>query len=255
MKDFFKGLNAAVPIAIGYLPIAVTFGLLGLSSGLPGWAVIAMSVLVYAGASQFIAANLVALGASVPQIILTTMVVNIRHLLMSASLATRARRFRRVAAGLIAFGVTDETFVVAMARSGGIKEDPAQLLDARFLLGLNFFSYFAWTGGTALGVLMAGLLPVRLVSGLTVALYAMFIGLLMPQVKAARGVGIIALSAAVLNYVLGFFLPGSWPIVAATIAASSIGMWLPERAEAPEGPPALEQDGAGIKGVEEGDLL
>ncbi|MGE5575751.1 MAG: AzlC family ABC transporter permease [Syntrophothermus sp.] len=227
-EDFLKGLNAALPIVVGYLPIAVTYGLLGLSSGLPGWAVIAMSVLVYAGASQFIAANLVALGASVPQIVLTTMVVNIRHLLMSASLATRVRQLRRAVAGLIAFGVTDETFVVAMTHAGGTKEEPAPRLTALFLLGLNLFAYLSWVGGTALGVFVADLLPVCLVSGLTVALYAMFISLLAPQVRALREVGLIAFLAAILNYVLGLFLPGSWPIVLATVAASSLGMWLPE---------------------------
>nr|MBO2470792.1 branched-chain amino acid ABC transporter permease [Bacillota bacterium] len=88
-RAFFRGVRTGVPIAVGYLPISMAFGVLARSAGLPEVAAVAMSVLVYAGASQFVAVNLLALGVAWSEIVLTTFLLNLRHLLMTAALSRR----------------------------------------------------------------------------------------------------------------------------------------------------------------------
>lgn len=90
--DFLSGMKKALPVAFGYIPIAITYGILAENTGIPAYITVLMSVVVFAGASQFVALNLIALGLGSWEIISTTFVVNFRHFLMSASLSQKIIR-------------------------------------------------------------------------------------------------------------------------------------------------------------------
>ena len=117
-----RGLGAAWPICLGFLPIGLSLGVLAQKAGLLPWQVAAMSVLVFAGGSQFIAVGMLAGGASAATIIGTTFLINLRHLLMSSALASCLSGARRRFLVFFAYGVTDESFAVNLTRfrEGGV---------------------------------------------------------------------------------------------------------------------------------------
>lgn len=219
---FAQGLKAGLPIAIGYLPIALAFGLLARSAGVSLLTTVLMSLLVFAGASQFIAVNLLALGTQAWEIVLTTLVINLRHFLMSASLSQRlAPGLSKPWRSLLAFGITDETFTVASLQT-------QSTLAAPFILGLNLFAYASWVLGSGLGVLLASGLPAALQASMGIALYAMFIGLLVPSLRNGLPVVVVVLAAvvfqAIMNWVPGLsFLATGWKLVISAGLASMLG--------------------------------
>ena len=225
IAELCRGFKAGAPIAVGFLPIAITFGLLAKTAGLPDYAGILMSLLVYAGASQFVGVNLVLAGASVGEVLIATFVLNLRHFLMSAALAPRlgaevSRSWRSV----LAFGVTDETFTISALQKEA-------MLTPEFLLGLNVVAFLSWNVGTWLGFFVATELPEVLKSSMGVALYAMFIGLLIPGVKKSREALIVAATAATLNALFHWSaaysgLSGGWGIIIATVASAALGAYL-----------------------------
>lgn len=228
---FIKGAKAGTPIAIGYIPIGMAFGLLAKSTGLPGEIALMMSLIVFAGASQFVAVNLLAVGAASAEIILTTFIINLRHLLMTSSLAQRLPEgLSRKSMALLAYGVTDESFTVA-----SLQDD--KKIHPSFLLGLNLIGFVAWNIGTAAGLFLASGLPSSVQSSMGIALYAMFVGLLIPSMRKSRPVLITALLAAAIHSLLHWIPPFSgistgWSIVIATIlAAGTAGFLFPEGVE------------------------
>lgn len=222
---FSRGIKQGTPIALGYIPIGTTFGLLARSNGIPNHITILMSVLVFAGASQFITVNLIALGAGHLEIVTTTFLVNLRHLLMSASLAPKFEKdLSKKIKSLIGFGITDETFALASLKD-------TDNIKTEFILGVNFIAYSSWVGGTILGVFFGDLLPTVLQNSLGIALYAMFIGLLVPKLKQSRSFLIVSGIAMGANGFLQWsptfdFLNDSWAIMISTIFAAGAGVVL-----------------------------
>ena len=221
-KSFWQGCQAALPIAIGYLPIAITFGLLADAAGLETYLICAMSAIIYAGASQFIGISLLALGTGWGEIIFTTFILNLRHFLMSATLAQRIpEKTSNFWRSLLAYGITDETFSVAAFQKN-------TALDKSFLLGLNTLSFAAWNFGTWLGAVFGTTVPAILQSSMGIALYAMFIGLLVPQMKKYRPALIVACLSMFINSLytilpLAANLSAGWGIIIATITAAALG--------------------------------
>src|SRR5699024_5460002 len=145
------GLYAGLPVAIGYVPIAIAYGALGVASGLTWWHTVLMSLPVFAGASQFMAGGMLAAGAGAVQIVISTFVLTFRYLCMSLSLFDRLRSFpvsKRVA---VALGVTDETFAVLVVRA----EDKQYKPTPRFVAGTMLTAYLAWVGGSVIGAIFA----------------------------------------------------------------------------------------------------
>ncbi|MGM0410335.1 MAG: AzlC family ABC transporter permease [Bacillota bacterium] len=222
-----NGLKAGFPVAIGYLPIALTFGLLARNSGLSFINTFLMSVMVFAGASQFVAVNLLALGTGIGEVVLTTFILNFRHFLMSASLSQKVKEnIPQNLLALLSFGITDETFSVASMQD--------EKFDAKFLFGLNLISYLAWISGTAAGHCLGATLPEIIQASMGIALYAMFIGLLVPNLKKSKAAiftTIIAIIFSSIFYFLSDFINISegWEIVLVTIFASFIAtIFFPE---------------------------
>ncbi|RDI47841.1 AzlC family ABC transporter permease [Falsibacillus pallidus] len=215
-SSFREGIKGGVSIAIGYLPIALTFGLLAKTTGLSFLDTVMMSLVVFAGASQYIALSLIALGSGIFEIIFTTFIVNIRHLLMSASLNEKVEDDSLLKKAVYAFGITDETFSVAATKEGTVS--------TRYIFGVTSISYASWVVNSGIGFLIGANLPQTLQEGMTVALYAMFVGLLVPSLKTSRKVLFLASFSAVIHSILAVLsiLSTGWRIVAATLLASVV---------------------------------
>lgn len=222
--EFKSGLAAGVPILVGYLPVAVAFGILSKTTGLTPWQGFSISAFVFAGASQFIALNLLAVGAGLGEIILTTFIVNLRHLLMSASLSARITA-KQAVKPFLAFGVTDEVFSVASFREGGVTPG--------FLLALELTAYSSWVAGTVLGYLLGAILPPLLSASMGIALYAMFVALLVPQARKSRPILFMAIAAAALNSLLCALgvLSQSWNLLISIIVVAAGGALLTKESD------------------------
>ncbi|WP_332629372.1 AzlC family ABC transporter permease [Halalkalibacter flavus] len=210
---FARGLLAGSSIAIGYLPAALTFGLLAKSTGLTFLETMAMSLFVYAGAAQYMALNLIAIGTGAFEIIFTTFIVNIRHLLMSASVRERIDDDHPIIKALYSFGITDEVFAVTTTQEGHVKTG--------FIIGVSTVAYISWVINSGIGYFVGTILPPTLQQSMGIALYAMFIALLMPSLKKHRKVVFLAVSAALFNSIFSLFLPSGWSIILATLLSSA----------------------------------
>ncbi|RSK29263.1 branched-chain amino acid ABC transporter permease [Bacillus sp. HMF5848] len=202
------------------MPIALTFGLLAKATGLTVYETVFMSLAVFAGAAQYIALSLLTLGTSGFEIVLTTFIVNIRHFLMSASLSEKVDDDPIEQKALYAFGITDETFTVAATKPDTVS--------AGYMFGLTLISYTSWVINSGIGHLVGSSLPETIQASMAVALYAMFIGLLMPSLKKSRKVVVLASLAAMFNSMLTLLTPLSpgWCIVLATLTSAIAVEWL-----------------------------
>jgi 4-azaleucine resistance transporter AzlC len=222
VNDFREGLKAGTVIALGYIPIAIAFGLLAHVVGVSWWIAALMSLTIFAGASQFVGLNMIAAGVTGWEIVMTTLILNLRHFLMSTTLSQRLlRTTRRSKLFTIAFGVTDETFSVSTLQQKGA-------LSANYVLALHSVSFAAWNAGTWVGLALGTSLPQALQSSMGIALYAMFIGLLVPTFKtSAPAITVTAISvatASLLHWVPPFTpLSAGWSIMISTILASTAG--------------------------------
>lgn len=219
VSDFRQGAKAALPIVMGYVPIGLAFGVLAAQAQLTVFEVFFMSLVVYAGSAQFIGVGMLAAGASYGAIVITTFLVNSRHLLMSASLAPYMKKFSTGLLSVIGFGVTDESFAVAMGDLVKGEKPPG------YFLGLNITAQFSWVMSTTLGAAIGNIIPNPEVFGLHYALPAMFIGLLVIQIRGKLGI-IAAVCAAVLSLVIKQNMPGNWNVILASIITATMGVIL-----------------------------
>ncbi len=218
-ERFLAGLKAGLPVAIGYVPIAVAFGVIARTLEIPAAIAILMSVFVFAGASQFVAIELIAAGIGGVSIILTTFFVNLRHLLMSATVAEKLPALPTRWLALLSFGITDESF--SLLATSKIKT-----LSAFYVLGVILLPYLAWTSGTVLGVLIGGQMPSILESSMEIALYAMFLGIIVPEVKKSNPKLIVVSLALFLSSLLTWnpflVLAEGWRIILVTAISAFI---------------------------------
>jgi len=193
------------------MPIALTFGLLAKNTGINLSHTLGMSLFVFAGASQFMALGMIAVGTGAMEIVISTFIVNIRHLLMSMSLnekVTKASKWERL---FCSFGITDEVFAVASTKE--------EKIGPFYLYGVICMAYSSWVINSGAGHLVGTALPASIQEGMSIALYAMFIGLLVPNAKKSKKALFLALTAGGLNFVFSRFLPTGWAIVAAALGS------------------------------------
>lgn len=217
-KIFQDGTAAAWPICLGYIPIGLALGVLAQQTGLPWWAVAMMSVLVFAGSAQFICVAMLAAGATIPAIIFTTLVINLRHTLMSSALAVYLPGVNRRFLALFAYGITDESFAVNMTRFRDAGWDRWRAL------AVNHIANTAWILATIAGSLLGQLVP-KGAFGIDYALTGMFICLLVFQLQ-GRIYIITGLLAALISVGWYLLIPGDSYIVGASICAATLGYFL-----------------------------
>lgn len=216
-RDYIRGIKDAIPIILGYLPIGFAFGILAVSQGMAVPEIFIMSLIVYAGSAQFIGAAMLASGATPLSVISTALLINLRHLLMSASLSPYLKHFSAKAQSLIAIGITDETFSVS---SNHVRQERAT---QGYFAGLHIVSQSSWIISTVLGGLAGNLIPNPGQYGIDFALPAMFIGLLVMMTKHKRDV-LVALFGGGISLTLALCLGGNWNIILAAVLAAGIGV-------------------------------
>jgi 4-azaleucine resistance transporter AzlC len=219
---FRAGARTAIPIVLGYLPIGFAFGVLARTAGLSVAEVGVMSLLVYAGSSQFIGVDMLAGHATAPAIIFTTFLVNLRHLLLSTALLPSFRTNRPWQNALLCYGITDETFAVSSAVLQGRSIGPA------WVAGLHVTAQSTWVAASVAGALVGQMAGDHQAYGLDFALPAMFIGLLVPHLRGegARARRFAALVAAAVAVTLALLGQASWSIIVATVLAATLGVML-----------------------------
>ena len=215
-----------MPVVLGYIPIGFAYGVLAGKSGISEMNTFIMSLLLFAGSAQFIAVGLFAAGVGPAAIILTTFIVNLRHLLMAASLAPFLSRWKRSTQAFCAFELTDETFALHSSTAASLESCTLEALS------LNVTAQSAWVFGGVLGILAAGLIDDIRPLGLDYALSAMFIGLLVGQCLDFIRLltAIIAGIVATTLYLLG--LEQLYVIVASVISATiglGVEQWIKQK--------------------------
>lgn len=200
-KFFLDGIRLFLPIGAGYLPLGFACGIVCAEAGMSVIQIFIMSLLVYAGAGQYIAGGMIAAGASPLSIIITTFIVNSRHILYTSVLYPYISKWSFLKQSLFAAQITDEVFAV---HSSYINKNNADTVAA---FTLNIFSHSSWIISNTIGGISASLIPDSSKFGLDFTLYALFIALIIPRlVNAAQGValitgGIIATIFALFNMV------------------------------------------------------
>ncbi len=233
ISSALAGARDIAPLTIGTTPLAVVFGTLAVSSGLPPLAAIAMSILVFAGSAQFVSLSLIGAGAALPVIWLTTFVINLRHALYSATLQPLARHWSLPSRALAAFWLTDECFAVIERH----RQQAGAADTLPYYLGAAAFFYCNWVAWTALGALLGERLPGLSTLGLDFAMLATFAAMTAPQLKSATPVA-VALTAGSVAW-LARTLPYQLGLMLAALAGIAVGVTLDalRRTTNKKGPP------------------
>lgn len=223
-NTFWQGMKDCLPTLIGYISIGIAFGVVGIASNISVFEIFLLSVLIYAGSSQFIFCGLYVVGAPITAIVLTVFIVNLRHLLMAFSLAPYFQRYsfiRNIGFGTL---LTDETFSVASVVGG--REGR---LGGRWMDGLNITAYTVWVLSCTLGGVIGQFIPEPEKWGLDYALVAMFIALLvlsftsLPKSKVGHMLKMVG-CVTLCMYICLHFIPGHLAVLFATIITATIGV-------------------------------
>ncbi|MFR6291212.1 MAG: AzlC family ABC transporter permease [Peptococcaceae bacterium] len=217
--DFLRGLHNGVPICLGYVSVAFTFGMMCTENSMPFWIAVLISMTNLTSAGQFAGTALIIGGGSLVEIGITTFVINIRYLLMSLSLSQRIDPALSIPKRLLmSFGVTDEIFGVSMQSRGQIS--------AAYFFGLMTAPFWGWALGTLIGATAVSLLPAMVRSALGIAIYGMFLAVIIPPARTERALVWVIVIAAMISC-LFYYLPvlqqlsSGWVIIICAVLASS----------------------------------
>lgn len=195
-KWLLKGIKDGMPIALGYLAVSFSLGIQARSAGISAFFATLMSLLNVTSAGEFAAISIIAVSGSYVEIALSQLIINLRYMLMSCSLSQKidpkAPGFHRFA---IAFGITDEIYGISSAVQG--------YLNPCYTYGAMLVSIPGWTIGTCLGVVVGNILPDIIVNALGVALYGMFIAIIIPPAKQNKIIAIAVVAAMASSYIAG----------------------------------------------------
>ena len=199
-SPFLAGVRDGVPIALGYFAVAFSLGIAARNAGLTAFQGFFASTLCVASAGEYALFSLIGAGATYLEVALLTLITNARYFLMSCALSQRIDpRMKDIHRYLVGAAVTDEIFGISIARPGP--------LEPRYHYGAMAVAVPAWAIGTALGILMGTVLPPRVVSALSVALYGMFLAIIVPPARKERSVALCVLLGFLLSWAAGV-LPG-----------------------------------------------
>jgi len=222
--ELLAGFKVELPIAVGVVPFGMIFGVLALAAGVPPLLALAMSAIVFAGSAQFIAVQLISAASPAVILLSTTLVVNLRHLLYSASLAPHLRHLSPAWRWLLAYLLTDEAYAVVAVHYQD-KSQPATYKHYYFLsAGLTL--WLAWQVSTAVGLFLGAQIPASWSLDFTLALT--FIGIVVPTLLTKRGLDRPNLAAALsagLVAVLTFHWPYKLGLMAAALVGIGVGSW------------------------------
>lgn len=224
-SDILKGAAQAFPVVMGYIPVGFAFGVLAIKAGLSMTNTMIMSIFVYAGSSQFVAVGLLASGSAGLSVVLTTLVVNLRHIIMSAALSPYLKNWSKGAIAFFGYELTDETFALHTVRSS--RDDS---LGQTETLTINVLSHLSWIVGSWLGAVAGGLIADVRPYGLDYALVAMFIALLVMQVRNRLQL-LVAIFSGALSLFFWYIGLNQWYVIAAAVLGATFGLVVEERCQ------------------------
>ena len=198
MKNFKRGLAAGIPIALGYLSVSFTFGIMAVSYGLAWWQALIISMTTVTSAGQFAGIGIMIHPGQYFQMLISQITINIRYSFMSISVGQKAdSRFKGLSRWLLGFMMTDEIFAVATQEES---------VNRSFFAGLATLPYIGWALGTLFGAILGSILPERLMSALSLAIYGMFVAIVVPEMKKSRPVVLVVILAIALSC-LFYYVP------------------------------------------------
>ncbi len=196
-KDFREGCKDAIPISLGYMAVSFAFGIEAAKIGMTTFQAAMTSLLNVTSAGQFSALEVIARNGSYVEIAILQLIINLRYMLMSCALSQKldpkVNTLHRMG---ISYGVTDEIFGVSVLKKG--------TLYPMFSYGLIVTSVFGWVLGTVLGAVAGQLLPQRIISCLGLAIYGMFIAIIIPDTKESTAVAAVVIIAMLLSTVFAY---------------------------------------------------
>ena len=221
---FGKGLKDGIPIGLGYFSVSFSFGILAVSQGLSWWEAVLISMANVTSAGQFAGLTVMAAAGSLIEMAVTQFVINLRYALMSISLSQRVEeRFRGIYRAVLGFGITDEIFAVAMGYSGEVTR--------KYFAGLIVIPYMGWSAGTLAGAVCGNILPGIVCDALGVALYGMFIAIVVPPMKKDSKIACVVIIAMCCSLILNYVpvvngISSGFAIIISSVIAAGIGALL-----------------------------
>lgn len=223
-QEFKEGIRDGLPICLGYISVSMAFGLTAVKSGLPVWAAVLVSLTNLTSAGQFAGVNLLIAQGTYIELMMTTLIINLRYFLMSISVSQKVEEKFGIKKRLIAaFGITDEVFAVSMQRR--------HELTFPYMAGLILTPILGWTGGTLVGAVATTLLPAALTDAMGIMLYGMFIAIIVPPAREHKNVLFAIILAILASYAFAYVpalsaFSGGWSVIIITVVVSAVAAWL-----------------------------
>ncbi|MDD6037185.1 MAG: AzlC family ABC transporter permease [bacterium] len=221
-QNFKKGIKDGLPICLGYLSVSFTFGLLAVGMGLRWWQATLISLTNVTSAGQFAGLTIMMEAGPLISLIISQFFINLRYLLMSISLSQKVdERFTGIHRAILSMGVTDEIFAVAMSQ-----EKP---VSRQYFTGLFLTPYLGWGMGTLLGALLGEIVPAGVAELFGIAIYGMFLAIIIPKARDSKPVLSVVVIAIVLSciiyYVPQIKLSSGMSITLCAVVAAAYGAW------------------------------
>lgn len=220
---YLKGARDALPIVLGYVPVAIAFAVLALSTGFSPLQAMLMSLTCYSGAGQFLGVAMAGSGAGLAAAAVGMALVNFRYFVMSLCVFARFKSLSFLARLGLSHFITDETFAI-------FTTNDQKYVNVPYFLGLFTTSYLSWNAGTAAGIVASSVLPENVTLALGVALYALFIAIVIPGARSGARMAAVIAGTALCNSVLSKALSSalgsgaaSWSLVASMLGGAFIG--------------------------------
>lgn len=232
IQNYKKGLWHGLPIALGYVSVSFAFGIQATALGLTPLQAVMISFFNLTSAGQLAGLQLMAAGAPLLEMALTQFTINLRYALMSLSLSQKLdKSMTTVQRLLLSFANTDEVFAVASQQPGK--------LGKAYLYGLTNGPFLGWTTGTLLGALAGGILPKPVTDALGIAIYGMFIAIVLPPFRRQGEVRVVVIISVALSCLMTLlpalnFISDGFRIILCAIVASALGAWLMPQPEEDE---------------------
>lgn len=224
IQEWKQGIKDGIPIALGYLSVSFTFGLMAAEAGVSWWQAVIISAVNLTSAGQFAGLDIMIAGGTCIEMALTQLVINLRYALMSLSLSQKLdKKFGTGSRLVLGFFMTDEIFGVAASRKRKVSRS--------YFLGLGMLPMVGWTLGTLGGAVLGGILPPMLQSALGVAIYGMFLAIIVPQarddMRYLKVIVIAAVLACAFHYLPGLNrISSGFAIILCSVLAAAVGAWL-----------------------------
>ena len=223
-ESFRKGLKDGVPIGLGYFAVSFTFGMMAVADGLSIWQAVLISLTNVTSAGQFAGVEIMTACGGLVEMALTQLVINIRYALMSLSLAQKVdSTFKKPTRMAVSFCVTDEIFAVSVSRNKTISK--------YYMLGIISVSYVGWIAGTAFGAVLGGILPAVISDALGIAIYGMFLAIILPAARDDSRYLKVIIIAVILSCMFKWFpvlnkVSSGFVIIICAVIASAAGALL-----------------------------